>query len=387
MCGMAGLAIFELRKLDPAPVVQRMQAKVVHRGPDDTGMFVSADQHCALTHTRLSILDLSPAGPQPMSSTDGRYSITYNGEIYNYKELRKELGVRGEATEDRGQKSDVRDQIAEIGKRDNATDATNATRRNANTWNSNSDTEVILRAYERWGIDCLQKLRGMFAFAIWDEERQELFLARDPLGIKPLYYYQSEEWFLFASELRALLASELVPRQLSRDGLASYLQYGSVQDPLTILDNVYSLLPGHGVVVKHSGNHLEIEHFAFGSTTKTQDLTPNTTPKSRPEAVKLVRSKLEDSIRAHLVSDVPLGAFLSGGIDSSAIVVLMSRVADQRPKTFSVVFKESQYSEAEHAKVIAQKFGTEHREILLSEESLLAQLPNALEAMDQPTMD
>jgi asparagine synthase (glutamine-hydrolysing) len=297
-----------------------------------------------------------------------RYWITYNGEIYNYRQLRDELT-----------KDDSRDAI-------NSKNTINA--KNAPPpWRSNTDTEVILRAYARWGRDCLTRLRGMFAFAIWDEQKKELFLARDPFGIKPLYYYQTDGLFLFASEVRALLASGLVPRKLSLDGLASYLQFGSVQDPLTIIDGVRSLLPGQCLVVKNSASHLQTKQLPFNQIANIQHPRPNSTPKSRAEAVKLLRGILEDSVRHHLVSDVPVGAFLSGGIDSSTVVALMAKVAEQRPKTFSVVFSESEYSEAQHARLVAKTFGTEHREILLSEDRLLGLLPSALEAMDQPTMD
>ena len=189
--------------------------------------------------------------------------------------------------------------------------------------------------------------------------------------------------------MRALLASGLVPRKLSLDGLASYLEFGSVQDPLTIIDGVQSLLPGHSLTVKRNNKLIETDLCSFSHvfTPHASRLTPHGSPTSRSEAVKLLRSKLEDSVRQHLVSDVPVGAFLSGGIDSSAIVALMSRVADQKPKTFSVVFKESEFSEAAHAQLVAKTFGTEHREIMLSEGHLLGMLPDALEAMDQPTMD
>jgi asparagine synthase (glutamine-hydrolysing) len=425
-----------------ASVAEQMQGTLTHRGPDDRGLFISDDGHCALAHTRLSILDLSSAGHQPMGlgqqgawsrehgarsmecgawsaeqrgkSTElgakgkgqrakgkeqsERYWITYNGEIYNYRELRKELGARsrelsisdcelrisdlknsqeqetghGESqrSEDRGPRSAVTGQSSPVSDSD---------------WQSNTDTEVILRAYARWGRDCVHHLRGMFVFALWDEQKQELFLARDPLGIKPLYCYQTDSLFVFASEVRALLASGLVSRKLSLDGVASYLQFGSVQDPLTIIDGVQSLLPGHSFVVRLEDRRLKTELFRYSSNLVRQ--TAVGVPTSRAEAVKHLRWKLEDSVRAHLVSDVPVGAFLSGGIDSTAIVALMSRVADQKPKTFSVVFKESEFSEAEHARLVAKTFGTEHQEIMLSEDRLLGMLPDALEAMDQPTMD
>ena len=354
-----------------------MQSRLTHRGPDDRGLVALDNDRCVLAHTRLSILDLSPAGHQPMSTPNERYWITYNGEIYNFKELRNELG----GPEVGGQKSEVNSQRPEIG-REQSSVAGHPSTVSDDAWRSNSDTEVILRAYERWGLGCLGKFRGMFAFAIWDNQKEELILARDPYGIKPLYYYQNGNTFNFASEVRALLASGLVPRKLSRDGLLLYLQFGSVQDPLTIVDGIRSVLPGHCLVVKHHQNTISLHQYPFLSSHIIDSPVAD-----RPEAVIRLRTILEESVRAHLVSDVPVGAFLSGGIDSSGIVALMSRVADQKPKTFSVVFKESEFSEAAHAQNVAKTFGTEHREILLSEDHLLSMLPDAFSDMDQPTMD
>ncbi len=369
MCGIAGL----ISKLDASnasarDAVRRMTDHMRVRGPDAEGVWAGED--IILGHRRLAILDLDARANQPMVSNDGRYAIVFNGEIYNFRELRRELEADGVA------------------------------------FYTTSDTEVLLALFAREGERVLPRLRGMFAFAIWDTKTRELFMARDPYGIKPLYFYQSSELFLFASELRALLASDLVPRKLNQDGLASYLQFGSCQDPLTILEGVCSLLPGHCLTVKRSGNHLDVQQFSFAqlavSASSSGRVTPNAftpndsdcsaltigTPHApRAEAVTQLRYVLEDSVRHHLVSDVPLGAFLSGGIDSSAVVALMSRVAGQRVKTFSVVFEESEFSEGEHAKLVARKFGTEHHEIMLSEPNLLVMLPRAFEAMDQPTMD
>ena len=330
-------------------MVEPMQIRLKHRGPDDRGLFTSNPGRCALAHTRLSILDLSPAGHQPMSTPDGRYWIVFNGEIYNYRELRQELERTGE------------------------------------TFASQTDTEVILRLYARDGAGCIDRLRGMFVFSIWDNQRQQLVLARDPFGMKPIYYHAAKNTLAFASEVRALLASGVVPRRLSLDGLASYLQFGSVQDPLTIVDGVRSLLPGHYLLIDRNEDALQIEEVACGNHLLAGAPVPQIA--DRREAVAALRKILEESLRLHLVSDVPLGAFLSGGIDSSALVALMSRVAGEKPKTFSVVFTETGFSEASHARLVAKTFGTEHREILLSEESLIGLLPSALEAMDQPTMD
>jgi asparagine synthase (glutamine-hydrolysing) len=380
MCGIAGIVLVEPGCIDSRSVVKQMQAKLMHRGPDDCGMVALDHGSCLLAHTRLSILDLSPAGHQPMCNPSTGNWIVFNGEIYNFRELREELGGlgvgRGQKSEVNNERSDIRDQkSAAITKETQQT-------RNANIWASNSDTEVILRAYERWGLDCLKKLRGMFAFAIWDNQKKELILARDPYGIKPLYFYHTDRLFFFASEVRALLASGLVPRKLSRDGLVSYLQFGAVQDPLTMIEGVRSLLPGYCLSVKYHQNTISLHESRFSSSHVSESPVSD-----RREAVTTLRKILEESVRQHLVSDVPVGAFLSGGIDSSAVVALMTRVGEQTPKTFSVIFSESEFSEAKHAQLVATIFGTEHREILLSEDHLLSMLPDALSAMDQPTMD
>jgi asparagine synthase (glutamine-hydrolysing) len=218
----------------------------------------------------------------------------------------------------------------------------------------------------------------MFAFALWDERKKRLLLARDPLGIKPLYYFAASDRLVFTSELKALLASGLVPRKLSAAGVDSYLANGSVAAPLTIVDGVRQLLPGYYLEVDVTLQLKEIE-FAVGSREQV--------PNSRDEAVARLRAELEESVRLHLVSDVPLGVFLSGGMDSSALVALMSRISTQRPKTFSVVFDEAGFTEASFSRAVAERFQTEHQEIRLSEDRLLGLLPQALAAIDQPTMD
>jgi asparagine synthase (glutamine-hydrolysing) len=332
MCSIAGIFGGGERE-----VVARMNEAQRHRGPDDRGVEQCGD--VVFGNTRLAIIDTSEAGHQPMNDPETGNWITYNGETYNFKELRRELG--GE-------------------------------------WVSNTDTEVVLRAYAKWGVEAFPRLRGMFALALWDERRKRLLLARDPLGIKPLYYYVAKDVLVFASELRALLASGLVPRRLSSEGVDSYLAQGSVAAPLTMVDGVKQLLPGHYLEVDESLGLKEVE---FAQSRREQR------PSSRDEAVARLRAELEESVRLHLVSDVPLGVFLSGGMDSSALVALMSRIGDQRPKTFSVVFDEAAFTEAPFSRAVAARFQTEHQEIPLSEDRLLALLPEALVSMDQPTMD
>jgi asparagine synthase (glutamine-hydrolysing) len=340
MCSIAGILTLG-RSLRDA--VLRMNHAQKHRGPDDDGIASCTfpGGEVILGNTRLAIIDTSTAGHQPMNDPQTGNWITYNGETYNFKDLRKEIA--------------------------------------AEPFVSNTDTEVVLRAYRRWGIDAFRKLRGMFALAIWDEQKQMLLLARDPLGIKPLYYYADQQHFIFASELRALLASNLVPRNLSAAGLDSYLVNGSVEAPLTIVDGIKQVLPGHCLQVK--AKDLEVLDVEF-ALPKTESIEGN-----RDDAVARLRSELEESVRLHLVSDVPLGVFLSGGMDSSALVALMSTISDQQPKTFSVVFDEAGYTEAPFSRAVAERFNTDHSEIRLSEDRLLEILPDAIAAIDQPTMD
>ena len=353
MCGIAG-GIASTQATDMPTVLNTMRQTLAHRGPDGQGAAVRYRENWSigLAHTRLAILDLSSAGAQPMRADHTPRWLTYNGEIYNFQTLRQELESLGY------------------------------------TFHSQTDSEVLLNAYDAYGCEVLSRLRGMFSFAVWDEDASQLFLARDSFGIKPLYFYQTDECFLFASEVRTLLASGLVQRRLNQRGLASYLQCGSVQAPDTIIDGVQCLLPGHSLTVTLHNHKLQIREDALLEPLGPHLLSLPSLPSStREEAVVSLRQLLEESVRSHLVSDVPLGVFLSGGIDSSALVALLSQVTQTPPKTFSVVFREQEYSEAPHARLIADKFGTQHQEILLTENQLLAQLPHALASMDQPTID
>ena len=343
MCSISGLLATDLADRE---VVLRMNAAQTHRGPDDQGVWSLEFERGAvvLGNTRLAILDTSSAGHQPMVDPETGNCLTYNGETYNFKALSENIRINPR---------------------------------------SGSDTEVVLNAYSAFGTDLFSKLRGMFALAIWDDRKRELVLAHDRYGIKPLYYHVSDKLLIFASELRALLASGLIPRKLSQAGVDSYLANGSVEAPLTIVEGVRQLLPGHYLKARASEDGrlvYAIENFAYGFCGFAK-------PDDRDLAVRQLRVKLEESVRAHLVSDVPLGVFLSGGMDSSALVALMSRVSEQRPKTFSVVFDDANLTEEEYSRVLARRFETDHCEIRLNEEQLLALLPDALAAMDQPTMD
>jgi asparagine synthase (glutamine-hydrolysing) len=341
MCGIFGIfasngRVFQ-KTLDTAV------GSLTHRGPDDCGTAIinTGDGELGLAHTRLSIIDLSPLGHQPMFDPATGNCIVFNGEIYNFRELRSQLEFGG------------------------------------TRFVSHSDTEVILAAYRTWGEDSFSKLRGMFAFALWDASRRRLMLVRDPLGIKPLYYTQSNRCFGFASEVRTLLNSGLIARKLDRDGLFSFLAFGSVCEPQTIVEGVFAVAPGH--IAWLENGRLQTREFWSLPADEAEDSPSDDTIRALP-------SLLRDAVISHLVSDVPVGVFLSGGIDSSSLVAVM-RQAGVRPVTFSLVFREEEFNEAEHSRLIARQFSTDHHEIMVSENDALAGLPEALRSMDQPTID
>ena len=337
MCGIAGIIRLNTNNGRLEAKIEKMQTALKHRGPDDAGIYISTDKQAALAHTRLSILDLSAAGHQPMSTTDNRYHITFNGEIYNFQELRENLISQGEK------------------------------------FHSQTDTEVILKLYQRIGSDCVQHLRGMFAFAIWDDLEKTCFLARDPLGIKPLYYYQLGTTLVFASELRAVLASGLPAINMSLEGLYGYLTTGSVPEPYTLIADIYCL---------SAGNWL---YWQNGNITKKQYWQINFTPEkiSPPEAREIVRKALLDSIQHHFISDVPVGIFLSGGIDSTTILALATQTQKSQLSTYSITFAESEFNEGELAQKIANHFGAKHTESSFAKSIL----PDFLAAIDQPSID
>jgi asparagine synthase (glutamine-hydrolysing) len=348
MCGIAGiLADNSIGIIRPTTL---MSEALAHRGPDADGVELwrgSDRRQTAFAHRRLSIIDLSLSGKQPMTTPERRYTVTFNGEIYNYQALRRQLEGEG-----------IR-------------------------FATDTDTEVLLRLYEKHGKDCLRFLQGMFAFAVRDNENGEVFAVRDRLGIKPFYYYAGDGLFLFASEIRALLASGLVPRLLDNVSLHSFLSFGAVQEPRTIIEGVRSLPPAHYLVVTGEGRMKELARYwrlpsaeAGGSRAVTAR-----------ESVAETRARLEESIRVHLLADVPLGAFLSGGIDSSAIVALMSQQTTRQVNTFTVCFEEQNFSERALAQRVANRWGTSHTEIPLSEHQMLAFLPEAIADLDQPSID
>ncbi|HOZ82783.1 MAG TPA: asparagine synthase (glutamine-hydrolyzing) [Bacteroidia bacterium] len=339
MCGITG--IYGMSSEKSASTIRLMNNAISHRGPDDEGYYV--DEQVALGHRRLAIIDLSPAGHQPMHSNDGNLEIAFNGEIYNFQEVKKLLS--------------------------------------GYAFKSGSDTEVILAAYQQWGKDCLQHFNGMFAFAIWDKAKQELFIARDRLGIKPVYYFRQDKTLLFSSEIRSLLQSGIVPRKINSKVIYEYFTYQTIHAPETFINNVFMLMPGHYMTVNASGINIErywhiVENTDFSSSGK-----------SYQEVCADINKLFFDAVNRRLISDVPFGAFLSGGIDSSAVVGAMSRIHSQPVKTFTIAFDESDFSEAKFAKLIADKFKTDHHEFLLKPEDFLNQLPEAMNALDHPSGD
>jgi asparagine synthase (glutamine-hydrolysing) len=338
MCGIAGI-------FNPAggigpedvAVVARMTELQGHRGPDDSGAW--HDACAALGHNRLSIIDLSSAGHQPMGNEDGTVQVIYNGEIYNYAELHAELKTKG------------------------------------HRFRSNSDTEVLVHGYEEWGAaELLQRLRGMFALALYDVPNRRCILARDRYGIKPLYYRQSPDGKLaFASEVKTLVRSGAAPNDSDREGAIGFLLFGSVPAPRTFVRGVACLLPGH-----------YLEAGAHGS--RTSQYWNMRDAAHRGGAGSGLKAALDDAVARHLVSDVPVGVFLSGGVDSAGLVAVASRKA-AKLSTLTVIFDEEDFSEAGPARRVAERFHTNHREIRVTADDFIDEVPRVLAAMDQPTND
>src|SRR5579864_3739456 len=322
MCGIFG--IIGRNAQIPAGVIERGTQSLAHRGPDDSGTILLRDSgdEIGLGNRRLAILDLSPLGHQPMHDAETGNWIVYNGEIYNFRDIRNELETSG------------------------------------TKFVSHSDTEVLLKAYARWGEQCLIKFRGMFAFALWEPRRRRLFIARDPMGIKPLYYAQSGSYFLFASEVRTLLGTGLLPPRIDRAGLTNYLTFGSAYDPLTLIQGVQALPAGHSLTWR-DGTLSQTSYWDLVDDSGTDSAKPSFFPENEKVAAAKLQPILEEAVRIQTVSDVPVGVFLSGGIDSSTLVSILSR-GGIRPSTFSIVFREADFSEAEHSRAIAAKFRTDH---------------------------
>ena len=346
MCGICGFA-----GLDDEQLLRRMTSSLAHRGPDEEGFFLARSNEMraggiGLGIRRLKIIDLQ-TGSQPVFNEDKSIVIVYNGEIYNFLDLRGNLERKG------------------------------------HRFYTKTDTEVIVHLYEEYGIDCAKYLRGMFAFAIWDSKNQRLFIARDQIGIKPLYYMEFNSSLLFASELKSILQYEKIHRQTNLQALDLYLTYLYIPAPLTIFDKIHKLLPGHYLLWENGkikiGKYwgLEIQPSAISHQ-----------PSGEKVYIEQLKDLLEGTIKSHLISDVPLGAFLSGGLDSATVVALMSKLTNQPVKTFTIGYglKDTAFNELEKARLVAKKFGCEHYEYIL-EPKVIELLPELVKYFDEPFAD
>jgi asparagine synthase (glutamine-hydrolysing) len=343
MCGIVGFIAqknFEsLSRSLPAAT-----ASLAHRGPDDSGIYVDPSAGVGLGHRRLSILDLSPLGHQPMASVDAKVQIVYNGEVYNFKLLRKELEKAG------------------------------------HQFNSDSDTEVILKAYLEWGTECLGHFIGMFALAIWDGRSRRLFLARDQLGIKPLYYYHHQGSLVFASELKGILAFKEISRNLDTEAIPLFLHYQYIPSPRTIYQHIFKLPPGHFLIFNS-------ETFHTCPWAKTPDALSRRSSLSGLACLNQLQEVLTQAVSDQMVSDVPIGALLSGGIDSSLVAAVMQQVSSQPVRTFSIGFRESKFNEAPWAAKVAACLGTCHTELYVTSKDALSVIPRLPEIYDEPFAD
>lgn len=353
MCGIAG--VLGGPELDTG-LVARMTDALEHRGPDDKGIWIDAAAGIGLGHRRLSIIDLSPAGHQPMHSPAGRYVLTFNGEIYNYAELRRQLTEAGHKVE----------------------------------WRGHSDTEILLAGFDFWGIKpTLERASGMFAFALWDRQERTLTLARDRLGEKPLYYGRqggSRSPFLFGSELKALQQHPSFQWDVDRKALGQFVRYLAIPTPLTIYRGISKLPPGTILTLRTGPDEPAIESYWSGAQV-ARDGVADPLALGPAEATDRLETILEHAIGRQMVSDVPLGAFLSGGVDSSTVVALMQKLSASPVKTFTVGFHDKAYNEAGHAKAVARHLGTDHTELYVSPEQAMDVIPRLPAMYDEPFAD
>lgn len=353
MCGISGVWSFDSREA-PTDIVTRMADQMVHRGPDDFGTWSDVEQGVALGHRRLSILDLSPQGHQPMVSTSGRYVIVFNGEIYNFAQLREELSsVRGDMV-----------------------------------WRGHSDTEVLLAAIEAWGIEgALRRATGMFAVALWDRSEKKLILVRDRIGEKPLYYGIVGERLLFASELKSIRAGVDENLQVDREVLSEYLRFGYTPAPFSIYQGIFKLRPGHMVEISGPADLGAPRRFWSLHTAGQDELRARLANYQDDELIEYVHARLREAIALQTVTDVPLGAFLSGGIDSSTVVALMQAQSMQQVRTYTIGFREELFNEAPYARAIARHLGTEHTEMYVSARDAAELIPQLPHIYDEPFAD
>lgn len=340
MCGIAGILQLDGTN-PPRAILEKMTRTLIHRGPDGEGFQV--DGPMGLGHRRLSIIDLSEAGHQPMGNEDRSIWVTFNGEIYNFKDIRAELQMRG------------------------------------HVFHSQTDTEAIVHAYEEWGEDCLQKLNGMFAFGLWDGRKKRLWLVRDRLGVKPLFYCRLANAFLFGSEIKAILAHPQVRRQVDYQALAYYLGLNYTPAPQTLFEMIRQVLPGHFLLVGADGTQGETEYWDL-------HFQEDCEPKKERDYLEEFDELLADAVRLRLVSDVPFGAFLSGGIDSSAVSYWMAHFLQEPLKTFTIGFHEPSFDELPFARRVADRIGSDHFEKIIRADAAEI-LPKIVRHAEEPTAD
>lgn len=340
MCGIVGI-LSTNKKID-ADIVKKMRDSMTHRGPDDEGLYLAKDGSVALGHRRLSIIDLSSRGKQPLRNEDGTIWVVYNGEIYNYQSLRQELEELG------------------------------------HIFHSNTDTEVIIHAYEAWGEGSINRFRGMFAFALWDEKRKIMLLARDRLGIKPLFYYWDGRVFIFSSEIKGILLYPDLNKDVDQTALFDYLTYLYIPPPKTIYSHIRKIREGH--ILKYENEALKEHKYWDIDFAEKKKLTG-------PQAEELLLVKLKEAVQSHMVSDVPVGVLLSGGFDSSTVTSLASTHSSERLCTCTVGFDVAEHSETRYARIIADRFRTEHYESTVGIESLQESLSQVVRLYDEPYAD
>ncbi|MBE9528374.1 MAG: asparagine synthase (glutamine-hydrolyzing) [Proteobacteria bacterium] len=338
MCGIAGLAYSDRCRTVDQDVLQKMCTVIEHRGPDDTGLMVQGNVGIGMT--RLSIIDVA-GGHQPIHNEDKSVYIVFNGETYNYNELRDDLIKKG------------------------------------HRFYTSTDTEAIVHLYEEYGEECVKYLRGMFAFAIWDKEKQLLFIARDRLGIKPLHYYDDGERFIFGSEIKSILQAPDVPRQMQPSALVKYLPFGYIPDPETIFKGICKLPPGHSLIYRRGKTQIKQYWNVEYKQEKVQ---------KEEFYIERLLEIMSEAVKMRLISEVPLGAFLSGGVDSSMVVALMARQMSEPVKTFSIGFENQSFNELKYARMVAEQYGTDHHEEIVNPdaESIILDL---VRQFDEPFSD
>ncbi|MFL1994906.1 asparagine synthase (glutamine-hydrolyzing) [Lysinibacillus irui] len=343
MCGIVGFSTKETnRNISSSDLLHLMTNEIYHRGPDDEGHFI--DDFIALGMRRLSIIDLH-SGKQPIMNENESIVIVFNGEIYNYQELRKELLLKG------------------------------------HIFKTNSDTETIVHAYEEYGYDCVNKLNGMFAFALWDKQNQKLFIARDRLGVKPLHYYYDGDRFAFGSEIKSILKDTSIKREIDLQALTSFLRFYYIPAPMTIFKNIKKLMPGHFMIFDFKGKQLDIRKYWDIEDKPVSNI-------SYEDAKSTLRDKMFESVKYRMISEVPVGSFLSGGIDSTIVTGIMSKLSSEPINTFTIGYKDNKlFDESELAREVSKLHGTNHHELFLDFNDLDEVIHNIVWALDEPFAD